>query len=104
VLKKILSELTQIDEFIDGMSFDDFVNDEKTRRSVAYTLLNIGEKSKLLSENFVESTNWFPAKQIKATRNVAAHEYDVLRFDYIWAAVQTDFVELKSNIEKLIAD
>jgi uncharacterized protein with HEPN domain len=101
-LQKILKEIGFIQTAVNDISFDDFINDEKTKRAVAMTLINIGELTRLLSDEFKKSMPDIPFKAILALRNVAAHGYEVLRFDYVWEMVKTDIPELDEKIKKML--
>jgi uncharacterized protein with HEPN domain len=101
-LKKILKEISFIKTAVNDFSFDDFINDEKTKRAVAMTLINIGELMRLLSDEFKKSMPDIPFKAIMTTRNVAAHGYEVLRFDDVWKTVTTSISELDDKIKKLL--
>ena len=50
VLSKLLQEASIISGFVAGLDCDAFIKDEKTRRAVCMTLINIGELVKLLSD------------------------------------------------------
>jgi uncharacterized protein with HEPN domain len=102
VLQKILKEINFIKTAVSGISFEDFVNDEKTKRAVAMTLINIGELTRLLSDEFKKSMPDIPFKAIMALRNVAAHGYEELRFDDVWKMVKTNIPELDNKFKKML--
>jgi len=102
VLEKILKEIEQIEVFVKGFNFESFMDNEMVKRSVAMTLINIGEKAKILSDEFKGVHRDIPFKAIVAMRNVAAHGYEELRFDYVWETVTKDLPDLKSKIEGLV--
>ncbi|HBU11641.1 MAG TPA: antitoxin, partial [Clostridiales bacterium] len=55
VIVKILDEIRIITELVDGIEYDTFAKDERTKRAVCMTLINIGELVKALSDSFKES-------------------------------------------------
>jgi len=101
VIKKIISEIEYVEEFTNGMTYEDFMADEKTRRSVVMTFINMAEASKLLSEKFKDETN-VPVKEMIALRNVAAHKYDGIRFEMVWNAVDKALPDLKKRLEEIM--
>ena len=98
ITNKILSEINEIECFIDGMSEDDFYNDSKTQKAVVMTLINIGELSKAYSNSFVESHKQIPWKKVQAMRNVAAHNYEVIDMEIVWDTVNISVAELKKEL------
>ena len=54
IVKKIKSEINVITEIIDGIELEFFISDEKTKRAICMTLINIGELVKNLTNEFKE--------------------------------------------------
>ena len=102
VLKKLLFETKDILDFTKNFTFEKFIKDGKTKKAVAMSMINMGELVKLLSDEFKLANSNMPFKAITTTRHIAAHEYQELRFDYIWEAIQKDIPDLKTKIEKLL--
>ena len=103
ILVKIQNELDDINEYVTGIDFETFNNAGVIKKAVSMSIINMAELAKHLSPEFVDAHQYIPFKALKATRHVAAHEYQQLRFDYIWEAIQTDFPQLKSDIQKIIS-
>jgi uncharacterized protein with HEPN domain len=102
VLNKILKETTVIKDMTDGYDCARFVNDEKTKRAVCMTLINIGEMVKLLSESIRADNSEVPWRSISGLRDVTAHGYQTLRMEDIWETIITDIPILKEQIEKIL--
>lgn len=102
VVSKILSEIEVISELIHDIDFIEFGKDEKTKRAVCMTLINIGELVKTLSDDFKLSHAEIPWRAISGLRDVAAHRYQTLRMEDIWATVKTDIPILYEKINSLI--
>jgi len=98
ITNKILSEINEIECFIDGMSEDDFYNDSKTQKAVVMTLINIGELSKAYSDRFIESNEKIPWKKVQAMRNVAAHKYEIIDMEIVWDTINVSVLELKNEL------
>jgi uncharacterized protein with HEPN domain len=75
LLDRIFKETSIIADLINGYDYDTFVNDERTKRAVCMTLINIGEMVKLLSENIKQNNSVIPWRSIAGLRDVTAH-YD----------------------------
>lgn len=102
VLRKIASEADVIAELLDGVDFDFFRDDEKTKRAVSMTLINIGELVKSLSEEIRLATKHIPWRSIAGLRDVTAHRYQTLRPEDIWETVQKDVPMLRTQIAEII--
>jgi uncharacterized protein with HEPN domain len=102
VLKKLLEEVSIIGELIAGSICDTFVSDEKTKRAVCMTLINIGEKVKLLSDSVKQGNPTIPWRSITGLRDVTAHGYQTLRMEDIWETVTVDIPLLQEQLQKML--
>ena len=102
ILEKILKETTVITELIVGFDCGSFVGDEKTKRAVCMTLINIGELVKLLSDSIKQANSVVPWRSISGLRDVTAHGYQTLRMEDIWETVTTDIPVLKEQISEIV--
>ena len=80
-----------------GKSFEIFDQDADYRRSIAFSILQIGELSGELSKAYRTSTSdrmqWGP---MKGMRNMVALHYGAMDRQMIWQTVMTDIPELKA--------
>ncbi|MCL1822716.1 MAG: DUF86 domain-containing protein [Oscillospiraceae bacterium] len=102
VLNKILSETFIITDMITNFSNEKFINDEKTKRAVCMTLINIGELVKLLSDNIKSNNSAIPWRSISGLRDVTAHGYQTLRMEDIWETITTDIPLLQKQIKEML--
>jgi len=102
LLMKILDESNIIADLIEGFDCKAFIADEKTKRAVSMTLINIGELVKLLSEKLRQDNPYIPWRSIAGLRDVAAHGYMTLRMEDIWETVSVDVPVLREQIGKMI--
>lgn len=102
LLKKILSEANIISDLIIEHDCESFVSDERTKRAVCMTLINIGELVKLLSDNLKREHFAIPWRSIAGLRDVTAHGYMTLRMEDIWETVNEDISILKQQIAEIL--
>jgi len=102
LLLKILDEANIIADLIEGYDCETFVADEKTKRAVSMTLINIGELVKLVSDKLKQDNPSIPWRSIAGLRDVAAHGYMTLRMEDIWETVSVDVPVLREQIGKMI--
>ena len=102
VLKKICSEIDVATEILGDLKLEEFLTDEKTKRAVSMTAINIGELVKSLTPELKDKNNHVAWKEAAALRNVAAHKYEALEMPQVYDTVKDDFPKLKSQIEKIL--
>ena len=102
LLQKILSEAGVIADLIKGFDCESFVEDEKTKRAVCMTLINIGEMVKLVSDDIKRSNTSIPWRSIAGLRDVTAHGYMTLHMEDIWETVNIDLPVLMKQIRHLV--
>jgi uncharacterized protein with HEPN domain len=79
-----------------GADYDIFSADTDYRKSVSLSILEIGELSAGLSDEFKDSTRdsvqWGP---IKAMRNLVAHSYRKMDVETVWETATKDIPKLR---------
>lgn len=84
-----------------GNSFETFNEDKDYQRSVSFCILQIGELSSKLSQEYKEKTRnriqWGP---IKGMRNLVAHNYGSMSREVIWETAFNDIPVLKEFCEE----
>ena len=63
-------------------------------------LLQIGELSNSLSEEFRTTHMAIPWKQIRGFRNIIAHAYGTVEPSIVWEIITTELSELKEYCKK----
>ena len=102
VLKKISEEAEIIASMIAGFEYEDFAVDEKTKRAVCMTLINISEMVKLLSDNVRQTNPAVPWRSIAGLRDATAHGYQTLRMIDIWETITKDIPQLLTQVRDIL--
>ena len=88
-----------------GNSFEIFDQDEDFQRSISFSILQIGELSGGLSEEYRKKTSnrvqWGP---IKGMRNMVAHSYGSMDCQIIWETAIVDIPTLKQFCEEQLEE
>ena len=88
-----------------GNSFEIFDQDEDFQRSISFSILQIGELSGGLSEEYRKKTStriqWGP---IKGMRNMVAHSYGSMDRQIIWETAIVDIPTLKQFCEEQLEE
>ena len=101
-LVDILESAEAASEFVDGISFDGFLSDRKTRSATIRELEIIGEAASRISAVIKERHDDIPWRLLKDFRNVLSHEYFGVNDEVIWNIVQTKLPDLISKIGVVI--
>ena len=105
IIAKILEYCTQIagthKRFND--SYEQFEADFIYRNAICLCLLQIGELSGKLSNEFKEDNGEIPWRAIRGMRNMVAHEYGHIDILTLWNTSHKYILELKSFCETVLA-
>ena len=96
ILEKILKYCSEIEAAHEdfGRSFERFCNSSTYRNAVAMCLLQIGELTNKLSEEFKSTHRQIPWRAIRGMRNVGAHEYGKIDVETVWETAENGTREL----------
>jgi len=72
------------------------------RNAVAMCILQIGELTKHLTDDFKKLYGGMPWHDIKGMRNIAAHHYSKFDAKKLWETIYNDIPELKTYCEEII--
>jgi len=102
ILGRVLEEIDFLEEVMQGFTFEMFGTNEEKKRVVIFTLINIAELVRILSEEFKTANKNIPFEKISKTRNISVHHYDMIDFETVWNTIKISIPDLKSKIEKLL--
>lgn len=93
ILENIIEHCTDIQNSLYrfGNTFSAFQTDVDFRKSVCLSLMQVGELSGTLSEEFrTKTADQMPWPAIKSMRNWIAHNYLHVKLEIIWQTVQEE--------------
>lgn len=100
-LEDILEAIHSIQDYISGMDYDYFVSDRKTIDAVLRNLEIIGEAANFIPTDIRETYSDFPLVELRAMRNIIAHQYFGVSLPIIWKSITEDLPELEKIIIKI---
>lgn len=105
ILEHIVEYCREIERTVDrfGNSYAIFQNDSVYRNAAAMCVLQIGELSSRLSDEFKETHDQIPWVQIKALRNIMAHRYGSIDPEILWETIEEDIPTLTEYCNMLLA-
>ena len=102
-LEDIVAACGRIREYVTGMSFDDFKDDQKTVDAVVRNLEVIGEAARAMPweiRNMTPDVEW---RKISGLRNVLIHEYFGVNLTILWDLVGNKIESLNTSCRRLLA-
>lgn len=102
-IEDILTSIERIQEYVDGLSFDDFILEYKTIDAVIRNFEIIGEASKSIPETIKQINDKIPWDEMYYLRNKIAHEYFGVDYSILWDIIINYLPENKKNILFLLS-
>ena len=104
VVKKIIGYCNDIENIIGkfGNSLENFQKDFTFQYSCGMCIIQIGELTTRLTDDFKEKNSDIEWNQIKGLRNIYAHDYERVDFEEVWKILSQDIPELKEKLQKIL--
>ena len=103
-LKDMLDNAEKALDFVSGMDYDEFFEDEKTSYAVIRALEIIGEAARMIPENVREMNPELPWREVTAMRNKLMHEYFGANMKVVWRTVQDDLPAIIPILRKMLKE
>lgn len=103
-LEHILESIDNVFEFTEGMTFEDYVADKKSKFAVVKNLEIIGEAAYKLTKEFREKHSEIDWQAIIGMRHVLVHGYYQVEDFIAWGVLQKDLKPLKEQIKAILKD
>ncbi len=99
-LQDILDAITEIDLFLNGVSYEVFESNREKILAVVKLLEIIGEAVKKIPNEHREKYPDIPGKPIAGMKDMLVHEYWQVDVAVVWATVQHSLPSLKAVVIK----
>ncbi len=103
-IKDICQNMQDAEEFIYGLSYDQFVTDKRTFNAVVRSLEVIGEAAKNVPDEIREKYPLVPWKEMAGMRDKVIHFYFGVDREAVWIAVKDRIPVVKPLIEQILKD
>ena len=102
-LNDILSAIADIEEFINGMSYEVFAGDKRTVNAVIRSLEVLGEATKRIPISFRQKHPDIPWSKMAGMRDVLIHDYMGVDLKTVWKVADERLPELKPLLKAVIS-
>jgi len=103
-IQKIIHELQIGMELLGSTAFSTFEGNEMLKRAIAMTVINVGELTKVVSDETRARYPKTPWKQVAGMRDIAAHKYQTLRMEDVFNTVKNDFPVLEKQLKEIMKE
>lgn len=101
LIADILEAIDKIQRYLEGMSYETFINDEKTVDAVIRNFEIIGEAANQMPKTFTEYHSEIPWRDLSDFRNVLIHAYFGVDLQMVWQIVEFDLETLKKKMQNI---
>lgn len=89
-------------KYTKGLSFEEFLTDDKTIDAVVRNFEIIGEASLRIDEDFRLENPQIEWKKLRGFRNRIVHDYFGIDYEIVWSILSEDLEELIFELEQLL--
>lgn len=100
----ILESINDVQEFTNGMSFEEFLKDKRTIKAVIRSLEVMGEAARNMPDEERIKYPKVPWKRMVGMRDKLVHGYSGVDLEIVWAVVKEELPPVKSFVEKVLAE
>jgi uncharacterized protein with HEPN domain len=102
LLQDIQEAVQNILDYTRGSSFEDFLNDSKTKDAVVRNFEIIGEASNKLPKDFIATNKQIDWIGMIGFRNILVHDYFGIDYEILWKIKSEHLEQLNENINLLL--
>lgn len=103
-LEDIIEQIKLIENSINGIKKEEFLNNKELQDATVRRLEIIGEATKNIPENLRKKYSGIEWKKITGIRDIIIHTYFKLDLDLIWEVIKNKLLDLKEKIKKILQE
>ena len=101
-LYHIIQAIARIRRSVDGISKEDFFENEDKQGNVVRCIEIIGEAANHIDEGIIESNPDVPWPSIIGMRNNLIHGYNEVNYTFVWAVIENDLSKLDEKARAIL--
>ena len=102
LIQKMITYIKEVKEYVNNMKAEEFLEDKKTMTACAFSVSQIGEIAKEISDETQDKYTDIPWSAIKGMRNKIVHDYENVDLAVLWGTIEKSLPELKVKLEKIL--
>jgi uncharacterized protein with HEPN domain len=102
LLGDILESIEKIKKYTSGISFQEFINDDKTKDAVVRNFEIIGDAATRFPQELKERFPHIQWQRIRGFRNRIVHDYMGVDYRIVWTIIDHDLTELSKEIVEVM--
>jgi uncharacterized protein with HEPN domain len=103
-LEDILTAAVKVEKYTQGLSFDDFMDNDLISDAVIKNILVIGEATKNIPDEIRQKSSGIEWRKMAGMRDMMIHGYFSINYKIVWDVVQNKIPTLKKQVEQLLND
>lgn len=101
-IQDILESIADVQSYVTGMTFEDFVRDRRTVDAVVRRFTIIGEAANHVPEEICTRNPGIPWADMRAMRNFVVHEYFGVDEKTLWDTIFEDLPGIIGPLQRLL--
>jgi uncharacterized protein with HEPN domain len=97
----MLDAAYRIRSYTDGLTIEEFLEDQKTIDAVVRNFEILGEAATRVEPDFQGTNPQIPWKQLKGYRNRLIHEYFGVDYEIVWDIIENELDHLTTQLAEL---
>jgi uncharacterized protein with HEPN domain len=101
-IERIIGYTEKILSYCKDLSKENFLADDKVVEACVFNLIQIGESTCSLDDDFMATYDNIPWSKMRGLRNRIVHDYGSVDFLFIWDIINNDLGDLVGQLSQIM--